>query len=940
MRLPRLICGASYVPTDVAAVAPPGDREDADNSSNLQSMSVYEAVTAESQCCSCAGDRDSLQSGVSDSTVTGHVLSSISVASGLMTSVNMIPTIVSSVPPSTSLSCTVNGSYTSVISASVSSHCSVVMAPCIHSSSSDGSISTDSKSSSPRHGLICLSLPVNMTCSPCSSSKSIISPASLVPLTGEAAEKSQLSVASEFRCYRSPVSHPLVLPQSSVAQTSFVPVRTLAASETLTSASLASELYSSPSALVSDVVTCSRNQSSRGPPPSQLPDRNFDSQTVLSSSSTEVSFHNFPLLSAANQSPHFLLPGTGNAVALRHPTVTSHQFCACTIRSAAIPNQICSCTSDAPGISHRACIRTDKVHMCGQRGVGISNQLCTCTVSEGISDKVRICAIPSVGISHQVCSCNTQAVLTTSNMVGSGNVGCHGDTTSTLVESRKVTNAPIFARLKCVLSPATGFSTRQTYLSSSASVPSPRPICSPGFSTLQIKSPATVASTKSLTHSSNAAGMSAPSRNDRHFLDGILSLKPHPHFSTMTQPDQILSSSFSRSAPTGKLQLSSNRSPVMEGYHVETGSVPLSGVLDTPVLSTVLRPPALDTGFMSSVKSRASRGRAIVARPTFVLSPPQRPLLEKIAHQTSAEYSSSKSTTQMPAKQMPAKISNIRDSAGDFSCSQIAAGADTESVAMVTSSPENRHRQGNGINRFHTGRDASMLAADKDPASVAMDTAFPLMDRGIRHRSNGEMLSLTDSTVTYVAKASAVDSSCRSNSKLSSVTTETTNSVAVESVVVATTTVNHRIGENIHKRVRGRSHRSGDLSSHTDVTDVATESVVMVTASQADRHRHSNNREMFSVAGPMMNIGVAKKSGKMNLCTKVNCTVFQKLLSFVTVNQFFYATAFRKEADAYMFCRCFSFFFPSTKTMRHLFSGTAEWIFMKLLPNDTRENVV
>jgi len=33
-------------------------------------------------------------------------------------------------------------------------------------------------------------------------------------------------------------------------------------------------------------------------------------------------------------------------------------------------------------------------------------------------------------------------------------------------------------------------------------------------------------------------------------------------------------------------------------------------------------------------------------------------------------------------------------------------------------------------------------------------------------------------------------------------------------------------------------------------------------------------------------------------------------------------------------------FFPSTKTMRQPFSGTAERIFMKLLPNHTGENVV
>jgi len=34
------------------------------------------------------------------------------------------------------------------------------------------------------------------------------------------------------------------------------------------------------------------------------------------------------------------------------------------------------------------------------------------------------------------------------------------------------------------------------------------------------------------------------------------------------------------------------------------------------------------------------------------------------------------------------------------------------------------------------------------------------------------------------------------------------------------------------------------------------------------------------------------------------------------------------------------FFFPSTKTMRQPFSGTAERIFMKLLPDDAEENVV
>jgi len=53
-----------------------------------------------------------------------------------------------------------------------------------------------------------------------------------------------------------------------------------------------------------------------------------------------------------------------------------------------------------------------------------------------------------------------------------------------------------------------------------------------------------------------------------------------------------------------------------------------------------------------------------------------------------------------------------------------------------------------------------------------------------------------------------------------------------------------------------------------------------------------------------------------------------------------YATA--DEAVAYMFYRCFFLFFlvlffSVRKNMRQPFSGTAERIFMKLLPNDTGE---
>jgi len=56
---------------------------------------------------------------------------------------------------------------------------------------------------------------------------------------------------------------------------------------------------------------------------------------------------------------------------------------------------------------------------------------------------------------------------------------------------------------------------------------------------------------------------------------------------------------------------------------------------------------------------------------------------------------------------------------------------------------------------------------------------------------------------------------------------------------------------------------------------------------------------------------------------------------------FIYATA--DEADAYvlqMFFFLFSCFFHPSKNTRQPFSGMAERIFMKLLPNDSGENVV
>jgi len=69
---------------------------------------------------------------------------------------------------------------------------------------------------------------------------------------------------------------------------------------------------------------------------------------------------------------------------------------------------------------------------------------------------------------------------------------------------------------------------------------------------------------------------------------------------------------------------------------------------------------------------------------------------------------------------------------------------------------------------------------------------------------------------------------------------------------------------------------------------------------------------------------------------------FEPAVLVVFVDVLVSATA--DEADAYMFHRCFFLFFfvffRSRQNTRQPFSGTAERIFMKLLPNDSWENGV
>jgi len=701
-------------------------------------------------------------------------------------------------------------------------------------------------------------------------------------------------------------------------QATLVPVKTSAATETTSSVSSAihsdspvSESFSSPSTFVSKrsgIVTRSINQSSRERPHLQPPHKTSSPQSLLSSASS-FSFHNFAPFSGI-QPPVLSLPTAdipGHSLASRKLTATFRQVCAGTVSSTGISDQVCTSTSTDVGISNQVHICSvpavgifDKVRMCSTRATGISDQVCTHTVPVGISNPVCLHTVPSVGISNPVCPSNTSAELAESNAVRSGNIACRGALTSTSSMLHKAQNSAPVVRIQRVLLPATNSSSRQSQLLSSASVPSSFSVCSRGLSTFQmtVGSPAKVASTSSLTHSVSVTGTSS---NDRHFLDSILSLKSHPSSSCVSQARQMPASSLR----IDKLRLNSGGSPVPGAGQVKVSPVPLSAVRS--MLTKVLRPRGADTSITGSVTSsmaQTSHDR-VVARPTFVLfSPQHQPLLEKIALQLSLQQlSPSKSTAPTPTE-----ITNARNSADYFLCSQTASGVDagTESVIAVAS-PANLCCHGNRKNSCCARGDRSVIAADvgdvKVSESVAMATAS-LSDRGILCRSNREstkltadvagdkvsdlvvgnreMLSPTDVATADAAKASvvmvtasSVDSFCYSNSKMSSVTADAANVVAMESVAVPTTVVNHRHDrESLSKSNRRKCrHSNTEMSSLADETpvSVAMESVVTDAASQVDHH---DDREMFGVAGSVMNAGVEKKSKRVNLCTEVNNFVY------------------------------------------------------------------
>ena len=671
--------------------------------------------------------------------------------------------------------------------------------------------------------------------------------------------------------------------------------------------------------------------------------------SVAPSSPAVVSVHNVAPLSVMVRLPRLSLSSA--AVRRHNPTgissedhtrsvsvaKISNEVCLCTRSTARISNQLCTCTVPSLGISNQGRIHavptpsvvSDGVAVYDVPAAGISKHVCLCTVptvevsnlvgsrtattagifspvhvctispagfpdraqmgtTTGISNHVHVSAVPSVGISSPVCSCDVLGTAMKRKMEGSENVMWNGDMTpESSVSCDMQRCAPVsrmqrVLRTRRVLPLASRCSTSQTSLSS-ASLPSPVSLCSPASSTFQIevKSSALLASTVSPTYTESVSGLSATSRSDRHFLDSFRSLKTKPVvLSSVMQPGHTPASSMCRSAATGNYvaRMSSSRNSV-------TGSCQTSSCMSNTSAKSA---DASSVGSVRSCVGPTSDFRG-VPRPTFLFSPQNRPLLDKIAFHLSSQDSSSKFATQTLRK----RISNI-----DNSTVSAVDGA-AESVVKVASSPADFHCHGNRENRCHANRDVSIQAVHvsvvKAPESVAMVTAsladcHHLSNRGIYCHRNGELSSLT----TNVADNKAIESvvmgttscSCHGsienhhhgNRDICSLTANTAShkaSAAVKSVVMDTADYCH--------------HSNREMLSLADTTasSVIKESVALVTTSPLGSHHRSNremfghyrgDREMFDVAETTLTACVQRRTNKVKLCSEVNVIILHVIM--------------------------------------------------------------
>ena len=561
-----------------------------------------------------------------------------------------------------------------------------------------------------------------------------------------------------------------------------------------------------------------------------------------------------------------------------------------------------ACTCSVPAVSISAPVSLCKTPICRT-----NSQVDSCSVPPSmVSDTVLPATIPVSGISSHVdsspvpgisdsvclhvtissssspvCQYSMPTTLTNTNSSVSGNITWNKNPTLSLTVPVEVRSSASVRKIRHVLSLAAGCSTRHTPMLTPATVPNS--VYTPVSSCVEatVKPAESLMSTPRLTCSSASA--TSVYTSSRHFLDTFTSINPRPCVTSVTRSHHH-SSSLHSLATTNVHRKSCNSDPVTRKCRMKQSS------LSTPVLTSVLGPPACGNDTASGVRSfsRLSLSHRIAARPTFVLCAPEhRQLLEKIALRLLPQS----------AKQQSTNVNTVDSLTNGswYKTFSSSVGA-TDSVAMVASSRVESRCRGNSNSRNHLQRVRSIFPSDKVPESVAMVTSSHLSSTGncycgIRKLS-GLTSSIADSKDTKsVVMATASPCRCgdpknrhHGNRNVFNQAVTTTADRSVNPVTMVTTSLadyhNHSNREMSGVNEAKRSHDTVlDSRCHSNrevyrtAARVPLPSVAMVTASSVAPHHYSNKEVAGNADTMMAGTSVQRKADRLKLCTEVTSAI-------------------------------------------------------------------
>ena len=492
-------------------------------------------------------------------------------------------------------------------------------------------------------------------------------------------------------------------------------------------------LSSSPAKTVShrySIVTRSRNKSFvRSFSPHSC--RHLRQQRILSTRSNEVSTRSFAPSVRLTRLPSAALRGSPKASCKVNGI--SSRLC---VRSVPVVDQVCACNAFVPYISDQVC-------MCSASAADISRDSETSTVPTAVSTAMSNTACGEVCVSvDSSYSVSVHSTTRSIKVIKSRNRMWNGRRMP-LRDPSKLRSSVSVPATPQRLPSASRRSRKQTPVTLSTSVPYSLTSSSPPVSsTVNLST-----SSLSLAQSQNTCGMGVVSRSDRHFLDGILSGKPHSSSST-AKPDQALSLPAHSSATAGSFAPGSTRGEgKVSGKCVRTGnqpsSVPSSVPYNTPESIQILGQQVAAANVSGIVESRAVQSlyNGCVACPTFVLSSCQnQPLLEKLAMQLSPQTLKPESTRP----RLSETSNSSHSSTVQPSSILCTIGGATASTVLVAPSSDIYCRSNTG--KWQHQKDIPALSTVKATPSRNVATshvADHLMRNGfIYRRGNGQLSSL------------------------------------------------------------------------------------------------------------------------------------------------------------------------------------------------------